>query len=101
MRLPRVPRFTVRRLMVAIAIAAIVCEFIIADRRFERLLKASHHASRQGSYERAGVRHPWDDSRDVRAGGTARYWATYHAGMKRKWEHAAARPWLIVPADPQ
>jgi hypothetical protein len=99
MRQPRM-QFTVRRLMVAIAIAAIVSEIVIVDRRFKRLSMASYHENRQALYESAGVRYPWDENRNVQVGRSTRYWAIYHAKMRRKWEEAVERPWLPVATDP-
>ncbi len=114
MPLPRV-RFTVRRLMIAVAIAAFLIGGGIEAARCKRLRKAhlddaAYHARREAEELRnlANI----DLSR--RAGAidvevrsmrlierSSRLRVDYHGQMKRKYSKAASRPWRAVSPDPK
>jgi hypothetical protein len=124
MRLPRV-RFTVRRLMIAVAVVAILCGVGLQIRqtiRFSRL--AARYADdglfwrRQERNHRALGEKMRTASVDPEQGsGAAEFWrpyiefqaeraekikvlADYLAMMKVKYQAAARRPWLPVEPDP-
>ena len=101
---PPRPRITVRRLMIAVALIALgmgvgrVAWLGITYRR-----RADWHAVR---HEIARDRVVWAErmvGRGYLAPGAklaAESEADYHAALGRKYEHAAARPWLPVEPDP-
>ena len=82
-------RFRLRTLLIAVAVAAVVLGGVEMQRRRERFRAlATYHASRNaprylcfscGGFGRELL---WDEE------------------MQRKYERAAARPWLAVPPDP-
>jgi hypothetical protein len=90
MKLPGL-RFTVRRLMVVVAIVAIV--FGVAElmkrRSMAFRLKAASH--QRGLVIIGSHRYYSDASPAV---------AEYHMKLVEKYEHAARYPWLPVEADP-
>ena len=113
MRLIR-PRFTVRRLMIGVAIAAIL---LGGSLRGSRLWKRSEFfGSRAASHEVAVKRlsrHVFIAEYALKtrtAEFEARMWATqaefsrkqlaHHRNLARKYRRAAARPWLRVANDP-
>jgi hypothetical protein len=90
MKLPR-PRFTVRRMMVAVAIAgAFLAGLALGERREHYNLMARNHAA-AGEYFRsiAGT---------SPTGFAARI--ALRDELKRKWENAARYPWFPVTPDP-
>ncbi len=124
MRLPRV-RLTVWRMMVATAVIAIVLATWVEEERMRRrrvfyttqaasvaLLEANCKANQDRiAYMLSCVeqQRPTEKSAEVRetmirslrsdlSGMTAE--VKYCARMRRKWEHAAAYPWLPVEPDP-
>ena len=130
MRLPRV-QFTVRRMMVSVAVVAVLVANVELMRRHvvSRAL-ATKHAAMQAELEAARrlaeERAKWVELLaergeveaptsfpliDPLAGATTlsevralstRYakQAAYHAQLRRKYERAAARPWLPIEPDP-
>ncbi len=111
MRFPRV-RFTVRRMMVAVAIAAILLglygwvvrlrrmsvEFLAEARRhadMEKMLRTISGVSGRDSLVEIspGPGVPWKRN-------TAGAEADQEAALKLKYEHAARYPWLPVAPDP-
>jgi hypothetical protein len=113
MRIPRV-RFSVRRLMIVIALVALSCWiFRLWNLRQYYLYKAANHAGFRESVLRSNdsIRHweyRWTDNR---RGKRAQYpWPAgppfvpaitkYHDDMRIKWERAARMPWLPVEPDP-
>lgn len=114
MRLPRV-RFTIRRLMVVVAVVATVLAIGIELRgltvkrhynypirnRLEWLVDRRDHFQRLANYhlEKAGERHIILDSSDSGPHLTTRrgYW---HYQLWKKYSDAAIRPWLPVAPDP-
>ncbi len=107
----RLPRVTVRRLMILVAIAGLL---LAAGRawnlRADYLLRASYHESRARILEVIRDRgepsyfRPADRSRPAldRAEADRRHAASvaYHEALRRKYEAAARRPWLPVEPDP-
>jgi hypothetical protein len=99
MRLPRV-RFTVRRLMVAVAIVALCLPaWSFWARRDERYLefaiKAMKHNTLAEAYETG---RPLGSLRERARVNPCK--AAYHATLARKYEYAASHPWLPVAPDP-
>jgi hypothetical protein len=124
MRLPRL-RFTVRRLMIAVAIVAVL---IVAGLHVETAIRFSRRASIHAggevfwreqeqwhremakklltSHERLKllrVDDTWNiehaESFNLEAD-KIKSWADFHASMKAKYRAAARRPWLPVEPDP-
>jgi hypothetical protein len=109
MRWPRV-RFTVRRLMVAVAIVALA--FGVGTMRWRQLTlraKADHHERIER--EQGGKQRAIEDL--ARAANTPELAAQmrgdkavhariegYHARLKEKYRQLSARPWLPVAPDP-
>ena len=102
--LPPRPRFTVRRLMIAVALAAAllaVGRVFFLSARYARI-SASHHAEEVAARDRV----KWE-GRMMKKGyhpaaklPLARDVAEYHAALKEKYRRASDTPWLPVPADP-
>ena len=107
MRVPRV-RFTVRTLMVLVAVVAIILGGMILRQR-------------AASYRQRAAQFGWVATglRQSAASGNAAFlhptptgpgtpmtqamslrWAEYYAGLRAKYEHAALYPWLPVEPDP-
>jgi hypothetical protein len=113
MRLPRVT-FTVRRMMVAMAVAALtfaILRFWAVRQLY--LEKAGHHAGFRALVLRSPETIAYWESRwtSQREGMPARYpWpggppfvpamAKYHDAMRIKYERAARYPWLPIEPDP-
>ena len=96
----RLPRMTTRRWMVAVAILAVTISVERTRRRwtFYREQAASHAASEAVCQGYADAFRGVSGEEDrVEQGDTL---ATYHALLRRKYEHAAAHPWESVPPDP-
>lgn len=99
--MPRV-RFTVRRMMVAVAVAALTLGVIVGlqnrHQRFRRI--AEDHRSRMIAWEEVGrseaTRKRFDLS-GQQVSLAAHHW---HLQMAENYEHAARRPWLPVAPDP-
>jgi hypothetical protein len=108
MRFPR-PRLTVRRLMIAVAVLALltgVIAMLIQSERHRQ--RAVYHAKMEletrhliNFYQGDLVLQRGENRADYPAKlvlFTARN--LYHSEMKRKWEDAAHHPWLSVAPDP-
>jgi hypothetical protein len=105
---PRV-RFTVRQMMVAVAVVAVllgVGPFRQRSATYHR--KALEHTRLVGvSKENAKVQlAAWREHPEVRAlleASAAEYelLAAWHADLAEKFSHAASRPWETVPLDPR
>ena len=105
------PRFRLRSLMVAVAVAGVVIGGeSMRRRRVDYLRQAQYHAHLQ---QRLVVFSPgWipeTEAEDERyrqaisrffAKMASRPWTVYHARMKGKYLRAADRPWLPVVPDP-
>jgi hypothetical protein len=93
MKLPK-PRFTVRRLMVAVAIAATTLGMAQWMAR---------RASRFGQLA-SDYCHQAELNEQMWAVGNRTYpldvWAGHQRRLQHKYEHAARRPWLPVAPDP-
>ena len=95
MTTPR-PRLTVRRLMIAVALAGLVMGGLAAlnRRRGYALAMAAHHYRshkrelRNTRFDESGVGHYSPKAR-------------YHATLCIKWGASARRPWLPFEADPR
>jgi hypothetical protein len=113
MRIHRI-RFTVRRLMIVVALVALsIWIFQLWKLRQHYLVKAAEHAGFREWVLRnnESIRH-WEDRwTDNRQGKRAQYpWpagppfvpamTNYHDDMRIKWERAARMPWLPVEPDP-
>jgi hypothetical protein len=97
----RLPRFTVRRLMVAVAIVGVLLAAVLGlERRREWLRRLSQrHESRAmvcdmekliGAMNRQPA--TWLANRQARL--------EYHKSLARKYRQAASHPWLPVAPDP-
>jgi hypothetical protein len=100
MRLPR-PRFTVRRLMVVVAILALALTVYAGiERRRARLQRVAQH-----HWEKAAANSvvQADANRTIyRASASLRnrQLAHYHVNLAYKYANAARYPWLPVAPDP-
>ena len=91
MRLPRV-RFTVRRMMVAVAIMGIAFGMIDRHYRFKKM--ANHHLSELRCLD-------IEQSLDIkRPSPFFLALVDYHASLSKKYAKAARYPWLLVGPDP-
>ena len=99
MRVPRV-RFTVRRMMVAVAILAVLMGGMLgAWRRQERFMRLSRaHSAKAGwlEMEAFGPRSVMNRA-ERSAAMNAVHW---HDAVAWRYRHAASRPWLTVEPDP-
>ncbi len=84
MRIPRL-RFTVRRMLMAVAAVALLFGLLVERRQNFRGI-AADHASVIKPYAATG----WITEAQV----------MYHDEMRRKYEWAARHPWLLVAPDP-
>jgi hypothetical protein len=87
MRLPR-PRFTLRRLMVAVAVMAVVlglCRWLWTRSVAFRSIADAHNAQRMG-----GIPMHTENLPSL----------LYHIEMGNKYDRAARYPWLPVAPDP-
>lgn len=109
----KLPKVTIRRAMVAVAIIAIPLGFwsrAMFSRRQSHLGEAAYHARREGeerrnleAFERnrsAGAATANDPS-VAKMERASRLRVAYHAGLKDKYQEAAAHPWTSVPPDPK
>jgi hypothetical protein len=111
MRLPRV-RFTVRRLMIVVAVAAGLMAAWVGLARLRLLssdyrARAEQHAGIEETLRRIVASDGADAPVDISPGPglrsrrfTARAVAEHEAALRRKYERAARYPWLPVEPDP-
>ena len=93
MPIPR-PRFTVRRLMIAVAVVAVLLGVVVGlKRRSDRFRAIALRYAAKHKEDRMAYDVVADEGRFLR-----RY--DYHLSMQRKYEMATERPWLPVPPDP-
>jgi hypothetical protein len=104
MRLPRV-RFTVRRMMVAVAIVALLAGVGRAYHRHVRFKEIAFEHDFKAHPFHCGMAIPdesniaeWKEWRERR--NRESKMETYHAQMFDKYERAARLPWLFVEPDP-
>ncbi len=99
---PSIPRFTTRRLMIAVAVAALmlggfVWGRVLLDRRARYLFEANGHAYLAELAERAtetdppAVKEKFDPA--------YRAMAAYHASWERRYRWAANHPWVVIEPD--
>jgi hypothetical protein len=108
MRLPRM-QFTVMRMMVAVAVVAVLLGVgPLRQRSANYHRKAMEHALGVGvskenaKVQRAGVREHPEVRESLEA--SAAEWervAVWHADLAEKYSRAASRPWETVPMDPR
>ena len=104
MPLPRV-RFTVRRLMIAVAVVAVLLGGeLLRRKRADRLERLAWLAGR----ERMLLANRHDPSLEIAAGNLkhgkpmgVEEALQEIAKQRRRFEYAAAHPWLPVPPDPE
>ncbi len=100
MKLPRL-RFTIRGLIVAIAIVGLLFAYGERWRRYKRL--ATYH---RGKADEGGFFHEYGyDARIMLNGKTFTIESSGHMAKSREYDYAALRPWLsvspeVVPTDP-
>jgi len=95
MPVPR-PRFTVRRLMAAVAVVTVVLGIVSGvRRRAERFrMIAAYH---QSSYHFTSLINPsWNAAKEAKA--IAKN--NWHGNTTMKYDYAADHPWLPVAPDP-
>src|SRR5438270_8306845 len=102
MRIPR-PRFTVRRLMVVVAVLAAVCCFAERKLRFQHL--AEYHSLRSEADIICCVMLVTDDGKQTALVESATGTPTtlgrreWHRVLREKYEKAARSPWLSVAPE--
>lgn len=105
MRVPRV-RFTLRRMMVAVVVVAMVLGFSMSWMRFIRRekiraayqRKAAYHAMMEKDmYLAVSIIEKYASTDDKKRGRSYRGEAQRHAKLKRKYERAAAHPMESIP----
>jgi hypothetical protein len=99
MKFPRV-LFTVRRMMVAVAIVALICGAEIMRRcRNEAVDRFEYWSDRETSYRAELAADPdFDDYPEH--GRTMREEAEEACAMRIKWEYAVHHPWCRFEPDP-
>jgi hypothetical protein len=103
MRMPRF-RFTVRRMMVAMAVVAVLCGGeVLRRRRAFYLERADLYAKHEDGYLRS-VADLTKLAKEVpalrEAASNIRQLAERAAARRRCYERAARYPWLAIPPDP-
>jgi hypothetical protein len=102
MRLPLV-RFTVRRMMVALAVMAVVMGIIEGLRRrrdsFQRRAIECAQRVSAGIMDEQSARITNRFNHDVRTGSAYNQLVEHYDALRVKYEQAAARPWWIVSRD--
>ena len=103
------PRFTVRRMMVAVAILALMTAvFAMLIQSERRRQRAMYHSKMETETEHLMNFYRGDlvlkrgENRDDFPAMLDRFTRRnrYHSEMRQKWEASAARPWLPVEPDP-
>ncbi len=111
MRMPR-PRFTIRWMMVLVAVAALALSVAATRRRMANLSLAYLDRAREyaikaelaslnaveSEYYAQHGRTP--DPKYARSCISYRRLSEFHHTMKRKYQRAASRPWLPIAPDP-
>jgi hypothetical protein len=112
------PRMTIRRWIVVVAVAALLlwgerarnhwrrCQWMAYQHADEEECELRVGADPEFKEYCCGMATPNPESNEVRRLRRARYRvlamraASYHAYVKRKFERAAWRPWEAIPRDP-
>ena len=102
MRLRRV-RFSIRRLLVAVAVVALVFAGEATRRRWESL--ASAYRGKAGRREHVALVALHSSALEVARGNDSemrklKRIGDHHVALARKYQHAARCPWLPVAPDP-
>ena len=97
MRLPRV-RFTVRCMMVAVAVVAVVFGGVHLRQRANLYREKARQHAQMESIIAAVYALSIPPDPQLAPLNAARH--TYHAAMRAKYDRAASRPWEYVPPDP-
>jgi hypothetical protein len=103
------PRFTVRLLMLAVALVALGLGYLTTrERAAIRLARSAYHAAEAEGYRRIVA--DWGKgevrlinlTREQAEADVERFKrsAVHHDAMSRKWREAARYPWLPVEPDP-
>jgi hypothetical protein len=111
MKLPRV-RFTVRRMTVAVAIAAVVIEtwqlwmWSCVYHHFAEQASASETEFRQAIVERREIRGclrppPGEPPPSATRLAKLKEWETHYSLLKRKYQYASSHPWVPIGPEPQ
>jgi hypothetical protein len=96
--MPRI-RFTVRRLMLAVAVVAIIIAAVFWTQRLMVLRKVYlGKAAAYAYYE--GIAKQETHKRLGRDGSGYPFYPEYFTAMRAKYEHAAQCPWLPIAPDP-
>lgn len=90
-------QFTLRWLLVLVAISAFVCWMFVRRDRFLRL--ARYHESKFRDWDTFG-RSPFIEEGSGIRGGNGRESLGWHATLVQKYTHAARVPWFPLPPDP-
>lgn len=86
----RMPRFTIRRMMVGVAVIALpLCAYVERQSRFRQA--AAQHSAALPALLAANKAQPNDILITAKM--------TWHVMMRSKYERAAKRPWLPVAPD--
>ena len=109
-------QFSVRRLMVAVAVVALAFPLYRAFQLKQKYSLTSIYHHEQGKYRQLELKNmnlhvdfasyltPDRVQKLIAAEEARQGWlrkqVDYHAEMKRKYENAAARPWSSIPPDP-
>jgi hypothetical protein len=101
----RLPRMTTRRWIATVVISAALLGLFVEINRERKLasqyrLEARMHSLLE-SASNGTVFHGTGAAAGTYAHGVANpELAAYHAAMRRKYENAAARPWITIEPDP-
>jgi hypothetical protein len=100
-------RFTVRQLMIAVAIVAVLAlAFMVAMRMSSRAAAYRYMVRYHRQHERTSVIAVRDQQSGQEIAGPeeldrlTRTKTAYHAAMRRKYEQAVVRPWITIADDP-
>jgi hypothetical protein len=100
MRLPRT-RFTIRRMMVVVAVFALLLGAVAIVRRQAHLQRlADYHAKMAWQLQSSHGTVIRPNGAFVHVPLTPQRLADYHEDLARKYERAARYPWLPVEPDP-
>jgi hypothetical protein len=99
------PRMTTRRWVVTVVISAALLSIFVEINRELKLasqyrLRASGHSLLESVYKGTIFRGTGRAAGTYAHGTANPELAAYHAEMRRKYENAAARPWLAIEPDP-
>lgn len=97
--MPR-PRFTVRRLMLAVAVAAVVLTTVQWWRRRASYAERAEYHRRWSESKHSFTPDGMSEEQMRRAFAEMAAENRFHRDLARKYEHAARYPWLPVAPDP-